>query len=87
MAYPPADEQLLWMAARMSAAGAQGHELMDMMTIEPARALGVEHLVGSIEAGKQADLIICRGNPAVRFDNYVERTIVAGRTCFERRGN
>lgn len=86
-AYPPAYEQLLWTAARMSAAGAQGYELMDMMTIEPARAIGVEHLVGSIEAGKQADLIICRGNPAVRFDNYVEKTIVAGRTCFERRGN
>lgn len=87
VAYPQAYEQILWTAARMSAAGAQGHELMDMMTIEPARALGVEHLVGSIEAGKQADIIICRGNPALRFDNYVERTIVAGRAVYARRAN
>lgn len=86
-AYPPAYEQLLWTAARMSAAGAEEHELMDMMTIAPARALGVDHLVGSIEPGKQADLIICRGNPAVRFDNYVGKTIVAGRVFYARRAN
>ena len=86
-AYPPAYEQLLWTAARMSAAGATGGELMDMMTIEPARALGVDALVGSIQTGKLADLIICRGNPAVRFDNFVEKTIVAGRVFFERSVN
>ena len=68
----------------MSAAGATGEEIMDMMTIRPAEALGVDALVGSLEAGKQADVIICRGNPAVRFDNYIEQTIVAGKTVFRR---
>lgn len=87
IAYPQAYEQLLWTAARMSAAGAKGHEVMDMMTLEPARALGVDHLVGSLEEGKQADIIICRGNPALRFDNYIETTIVAGRVFYERRAN
>ena len=55
-----------------------------MMTIRPAEALGVDDLVGSLEAGKQADMIICRGNPAVRFDNYIDETIVAGKTTFRR---
>lgn len=87
MAYPSAYEQLLWMAARMCAAGAEGSEIMDMMTLQPARALGVDALVGSIEVGKQADILICRGNPAVRFDNYIERTIVAGREVFRKGGN
>lgn len=87
IAYPQAYEQLHWTAARMCAAGAEGHELMDMMTLEPARALGVDHLVGSIKEGKQADIIICRGNPALRFDNYIEKTIVAGRVFYERRAN
>ena len=87
VAYPSAYEQLLWMAARMSAAGADGGELIDMMTINPAEALGVAEHVGSIEPGKQADIIICRGNPAVRFDNYIERTIVAGRLAYERKVN
>jgi len=83
-AYPPAYEQLLWVAAQMSAAGAEGFEIMDMMTANPARALGVEHLVGSLEVGKQADLIICRGNPAVRYDNFVDCTVVAGKRFFTR---
>ena len=83
-AYPPAYEQLLWVAAQMCAAGATGDEILDMMTIRPAEALGVEHLVGSLEPGKQADLIICRGNPALRFDNFVDQTIVAGRVFYTR---
>ena len=82
--YPYGYEQLWWTAAQMSAAGATGEEIMDMMTIRPAEALGVDALVGSLEAGKQADVIICRGNPAVRFDNYIEQTIVAGKTVFRR---
>ncbi len=83
-AYPPAYEQLLWVAAQMCAAGATGDEILDMMTIRPAEALGVEHLVGSLEPGKQADLIICRSNPALRFDNFVDQTIVAGRVFYTR---
>jgi len=86
-AYPPAYEQLLWVAALMHRAGATGDEIMDMMTINAAKAMGVDHLVGSVEPGKQADLIICRGNPAVRFDNFVEQTIVAGKTIFRRETN
>ena len=70
----------------MSQAGATGDELMDMLTQNQARALGVEHLVGALETGRQADLIICRGNPAVRFDNYIDETIVAGRPVFAREG-
>lgn len=85
-AYPPAYEQLLWVAAQMSAAGATGDEIMEMMTINPARALGVDSLVGSLEKGKQADIIICRGNPAVRFDNFVDQTIVGGRLFYTREG-
>ena len=54
------------------------------MTCNAARALGVDALVGSLEAGKQADVIICCGNPAVRFDNYIDQTVVAGKTTFRR---
>lgn len=77
-------EQIWWNAAQMSAAGAAGWEIMDMMTIRPAQALGVDALVGSLVPGRQADIILCRGNPAERFDNYIDQTIVAGRTVFRR---
>ena len=86
LAYPPGYEQLLWVAAQMSAAGATGPEILDMMTLNPAQALGVDHLVGSLEVGKQADIIICKGNPALRFDNFVDHTIVAGRQFYAREG-
>ena len=77
-------EQIWWNAAQMSAAGAAGWEIMDMLTIRPAQALGVDALAGSLEPGKQGDLILCRGCPAERFDNYIDQTIVAGRTVFKR---
>ena len=85
--YPYGYEQVWWTAAQMSAAGATGEEIIDMMTCNPAQALGVDSLVGSLEAGKQADVIICRGNPAVRFDNYIDQTIVAGKTTYRREAN
>lgn len=40
LGYPCGYEQLLWQAARMSAVGASGAEIMDMMTVKPAEALG-----------------------------------------------
>lgn len=32
-------------------------KVLEMVTIEPARALGIDHLVGSLEVGKRADII------------------------------
>lgn len=83
-AYPYGYEQVWWIAAQMSAAGATGEEIIDMMTVNPARALGVDHLVGAIKEGMMADLMICEGNPATRFDNYIDETIIGGETAYRR---
>jgi imidazolonepropionase-like amidohydrolase len=36
-------------------------------TIAPARALGIDDLVGTVEVGKQADLLLVRGDPSARI--------------------
>jgi len=46
----------LW--AESVAAGLEGEDALRMMTIEGARALGLEDEIGSLEVGKQADLAV-----------------------------
>ena len=46
----------LW--AEAAAAGLEGEEALRMLTIEGARALGLDGAIGSLEVGKQADLAV-----------------------------
>jgi len=36
----------------------KAHDIMRMLTIDAARVLGLDHMIGSIEPGKRADLLI-----------------------------
>jgi len=40
--------------------------------------LGIEHLVGTIEVGKQADLLIVDGNPLKKISLLRDRDCIAG---------
>ncbi len=53
------------------------------LTIEPAKLLGIDNLVGSIEVGKDADLILLTGEP-LDISTWVEKTIVGGEVVYDR---
>ncbi|TYR38074.1 N-acetylglucosamine-6-phosphate deacetylase [Sphingobacterium phlebotomi] len=58
-------------------AGVALTDAVQMMTSNPARIIGVDHHVGSIELGKDADLVI--------FDDniHIKKTMIKGRVVYE----
>jgi imidazolonepropionase-like amidohydrolase len=61
--------------------GLTPEQALECVTIEPARILGIAKRVGSIEQGKDADLVILSGSP-FKISSTVERTLVNGKTVY-----
>jgi imidazolonepropionase-like amidohydrolase len=53
------------------------------ITIVPARILGVEHRIGSIEVGKDCDLILLDGD-LLHYQALVQYTVVDGKIVYEK---
>ncbi len=62
-------------------AGLTPLEAIQTATINPARAMKLEHEVGTVEAGKRADMILIDGNPLddIRNIRNVSHVIINGR--------
>ena len=58
-------------------------EALKALTILPAKFIGVDEFVGSIEAGKDADVIVLSGDP-LGVGTWVEMTIVNGEVVYEK---
>jgi len=56
---------------------------LEAITIVPARILGVDHRVGSIEVGKDADLLVTRGD-ILHYETLVELAFVAGDIAYDK---
>jgi len=63
---------------RMVALGMSPMEAIVAATASAARLLGIEHLVGTIEVGKQADLLIVDGNPLKKISLLRDRDRIVG---------
>ncbi|GAA4895613.1 amidohydrolase family protein [Ferrimonas pelagia] len=68
----------IWMFAQ---GGMSNLEALKTATLNPAIHFGMEHQLGSISAGKLADLIVIDGNPLadIRDSDKVQYTMVNGR--------
>jgi len=53
------------------------------ITLDAAKILGVEDRIGSIEPGKDADLIICGGD-LFHYRTFVEWSVVGGRVVYDK---
>ncbi|MGL4382644.1 MAG: amidohydrolase family protein, partial [Bacilli bacterium] len=61
--------------------GLSFEEGLKSITINPARFMGVDHLIGSIEPGKEADLVITNGDP-FNIETSVIYTLINGAIVF-----
>ncbi|RMG03499.1 MAG: amidohydrolase [Acidobacteria bacterium] len=67
----------------MKYGGVPEEEALKMITLNPAKQLGIDKRTGSIEIGKDADLIIWSGHPFSPY-SYVEKTMIEGEIYFDR---
>ncbi len=76
--------RLYWEAAKaVRYGGVSEDEAFKMVTLNPAKQLGIDKWVGSIEVGKDADLAIFKAHPFAA-DTRVEMTLVDGKVMFDR---
>lgn len=71
-------------AKTMRFGGVPADEAMKMVTINPAKQLGIEGRVGSLEQGKDADIGIYSGHPLSVYSRC-DMTLVDGEVFFQRR--
>ncbi|MBV9495499.1 MAG: amidohydrolase family protein, partial [Acidobacteria bacterium] len=63
--------------------GLSEDEALMLCTINPAKQLRLDHRIGSLEVGKDADVVIWTGNPLSTYSR-VETTFVEGEILFDR---
>jgi adenine deaminase len=70
-------------AKSMKFGGLSHDEALKLVTLNPAIQLGIDKRVGSIDAGKDADLVIYNHDPLSAYA-VVQKTLIDGRVYFDR---
>lgn len=63
--------------------GMKQEKALEAITINPARVLGIDNRVGSIEVGKDADIVIWDNNP-FEINSHVLYTIIDGKIVYKK---
>ena len=74
---------LWYQAATAVKYGMPKEEALEAITLRPAKLLGIDALAGSVEPGKDADLVILTGDP-LKLTTWVQTTLVRGKVVYER---
>ncbi|MFQ6116446.1 MAG: amidohydrolase family protein, partial [bacterium] len=64
--------------------GLSEEEALKFVTLNPAKQLGIDHRVGSLKPGKDADFVIWSGHPLSTY-TICEQTWIDGRKYFDRK--
>ena len=85
LAQPITGKWLLIDAALAQGYGLAEDEILRALTLYPAQILGVADRLGSLETGKDADVIILDG-PPLSMKTWVESVYVGGELVYHRGG-
>jgi len=70
-------------AAIITHYGMPDEAALQTVTINPAKILGIDQWVGSIDAGKDADLVLWKGNP-LELTSHAEKVFIDGKLVYTR---
>lgn len=71
-------ETFLWNAIELYKAGIDSEKVVEIVTLNHAKLLGVADKIGSIEEGKEADIVIYTKNPIEYYDARITQTFIRG---------
>jgi imidazolonepropionase-like amidohydrolase len=78
------EEELIVQASMSVRLGLPEDVALRAVTIEPAKAILIDHRLGSLEPGKDADIAIWTGNP-LDLRNRCVLTIIGGKVVYDER--
>lgn len=80
--YVPKTRVVLWEAAQAAANGLTMEQALATITIDAARLIGADRRVGSLERGKDGDLVLFDGDP-FEYRTHVCGVVIEGRVVSE----
>ena len=80
---PEGKVKYLWNAIEFYKRGLASEEVISYMTLNPAKMLGVDDILGTIEDGKLANMVVYENNPIETYDSRCKKTIINGKIVYQ----